>query len=128
MNHLLLLEDWGDAVRRLKDRTGTPQVTEDICRDFLARMEAMRFKRPELFVQRRGEDYELFTAALFDAHGVPNTMPVLEDDTFFDLTLELRKSRLVRQKMNRLNATDKQQAWVTRSSASSSASGAPSKS
>ena len=128
MDHLLLLEDWGDAVRRLKDRTGTPEVTETLCRDFLARMELMRFKRPELFVQRRGEDYELFTAALFDAHGIPDVMPILEDDTFFELCLELRKSRLVRQKMNRLNATDKQQAWVTRSSASSSASGAPSRS
>lgn len=125
MDLLLLLEDWADAVRRLKDSTEDRYVTEEVCRDMLARMEKMRFKRPELFIERRGEDYEVFTAELLAAHGIPETMPVLEDDEFFRLCLEVRKARHVQQKTNRLGSMYKQQAWVTRSSASSSASGAP---
>jgi hypothetical protein len=125
MEHQLLLEDWRDAVRRLKDSTEDRFVTEDICNAALKLMEEMRFKRPDLFVQRRGEDYEAYTAMLLEHFGVPNTMPILEDEEFFELCLELRKSRLVSQKMNRFGAKDKEsQAWVTKSSASSSASGA----
>jgi hypothetical protein len=121
MDHLLLLEDWAECVRRLKDETLDRFITEAICRDMLTIMEGMKFKRPELFVVRRGEDYELFTATLLEKHGIPNTMPILEDDEFFELCLDVRRSR----KMNHLETNDKKaQAWVTRSSESSSVSGA----
>ena len=120
MDHLLLLEDWAECVRRLKDETLDRFITEAICRDMLTRMERMKFRRPELFVQRRGEDYELFTGELLEAHGIPNTMPILEDDEFFNLCLDVRRSR----KMNHMETNDnKAQAWVTRSSESSSGSG-----
>ena len=112
MDLLLLLEDWAECVRRLKDETPDRFITEEICRDMLTRMERMKFRRPELFVVRRGEDYEIFTAELLEAHGIPNTMPILEDSEFFDLCLEVRRSR----KMNRLETNDnKAQAWATRS-------------
>jgi hypothetical protein len=126
MDHYALLEDWADEVRRLKDETLDRFLTEAICRDMLQRMERMKFKRPDLFVQRRGEDYELLTAGLLADYGPAAVMPVLDDDDFFELCLEVRKSRLVRQKMNRLESKDKEsQAWVTKSSAFSSVSGVP---
>ena len=116
----MLLEDWADCVRRLKDDTPDRFITEAVCRDVLSIMDRMKFKRPELFVVRRGEDYELFTAELLEKHGIPNTMPVLEDDEFFTLCIDVRRSR----KMNHMETNgNKAQAWVTRSSESSSGSG-----
>ena len=93
MDHLLLLEDWAECVRRLKDQTPDRFITEAICRDMLSRMERMKFKRPELFVVRRGEDYEIFTAQLLEAHGIPNTMAILEDDEFFTLCLDVNAGK-----------------------------------
>lgn len=91
--HLLLIEDFTDALLRRKDASADPERAGEIGQYVLHMVETIALRRPEVFYQQRGEEYEAFCHALFTAYSEPEVLPFLEDEEFFRICLEIRRSR-----------------------------------
>ena len=98
--HLLLIEDFTDALLRRKDASDDRERASEIGQYILTMVETVNLRRPEIFYQKRGEEYEAFCNMLFQAYSEPEVLPFLEDEDFFQVCLDIRRSGRLRRKRN----------------------------
>jgi hypothetical protein len=95
MERYLLKDHWAQLVNEFKDseRESFDQdgyATEQLSLDILDHLRITRFRQWTLFVQRRGEEFEMFMAKLEKRGHNPDAVKrFLDDENLWKTTIEL---------------------------------------
>jgi hypothetical protein len=93
MEYRFLLDHWSELVRAFKDsekENGVePRDSELLALAALDHIQWTRIRQWNLFVQKRGEDFEKFVEALKRRFEEPAIRRFLEDEELWKVTLEM---------------------------------------
>ena len=84
------MEEWYSAVRRLKDESENGYRTEEFCHRIFQDLKRMKLSSKEKgkFIQRMGPQFTQWTSSLEADYAESLVTAILNDDTFWDLTLK----------------------------------------
>ena len=88
----ILKDEWASIVRKLEDTEKDRYKTRILARAILRHIEdpTIRIRQYNLFIQRRGEDYEKMLAKLEDmGFELEHIQRIIDDEDFWKTTLEL---------------------------------------
>ena len=88
MEYLLVSDHWSSLLRHIKDETGQRYKTENLANDILRYIRYHRFRQYNLFIQRRGEEYEKMMEELLKNYEKELIDKLVLDDQFWNLTIE----------------------------------------
>jgi hypothetical protein len=88
MEYLLVSDHWSSLLRHIKDETGQRYKTENLANDILRYIRYHRFRQYNLFIQRRGEEYEKLMEDLLKNYEKELVDKLVLDDQFWNLTIE----------------------------------------
>jgi hypothetical protein len=95
MERYILKDYWAQLVNRFKDSEREEYghdgyATEQLSLDILDHIRVTRFRQWTLFVQKRGEEFELFMAKMEKrGHVVEATKRFIDDEDLWKTTLDL---------------------------------------
>ena len=95
MERYLLKDHWAQLVNEFKDEERTAYdlegyASEQLALDILDHLRTTRFRQWTLFVEKRGEEFEMFVAKMEKrGHDVEATKRFLENEDLWKTTIEL---------------------------------------
>jgi hypothetical protein len=95
MERYLLKDHWAQLVNEFKDSERTEHdqdgyATEQLSLDILDHLRITRFRQWTLFVQKRGEEFEIFMAKLEKRGHNPDAVKrFLDDEDLWKMTIDL---------------------------------------
>ena len=83
------MEAWYSKVRRLKDESERPGMTEAFCHRVFLDLKRSRVREKNKFRERTGTEFETWTLSLEDEFPREVVREILGDDEFWDMLLAL---------------------------------------
>lgn len=83
------MERWYKQVRLLKDVSDKPHTTEKIAHKMFYDLKRSKIREKGKFKNRMGNEFENWSATLYELYGKDLVYDIISDDEFWELTMEV---------------------------------------